>query len=287
MTLREDVFVGSLTEICADPVFIIGSPGSGTSILAWALVQHSSGFWSLNESHILWTLFADGNVEKAFDRARRAHSDGWLSKEDVELGEFLQCLGLGLNALFTSRSQGKRWIDYTPTYTRIVDIIANMFPGALFVHALRDGREVVNSMTHFLDVPGHNPRQTPAWPDFRHACRTWRTYTQAAMDFCARNPGRCLTAVHGQLVANPHDGFRKIHEFLGVPHEDGPVDYFQSSRIDSIFQSSEEARTRALDPCAEWSQKERMIFYWEAGPKLLEYGLTTKEELDSLVATNH
>ena len=275
--------LGYSTEICADPVFVIGSPRSGTSIMAWSLVQHSSGFWSSNESHILWELFGDGTVENAFIRARGAHSDGWLPKEGVEIEEFLQYLGLGLNALFTSRSEGKRWIDHTPSYTRIVDIVAELFPGALFIHMLRDGREVVNSMTHFLDVPKNNMRQSPAWVDFTQACRTWRTHTELAMDFCARNPARCLTVVHGELAANPRDGFMEIHEFLSVSNEDGPVDYFRSGRINSSFQSSKEAQTRVLDPSADWTPKERMIFYWEAGPKLLDYGLATKEELDSLL----
>jgi hypothetical protein len=273
-------------EICPDPVFVIGSPRSGTSVLAWSVVQHSSGFWASNESHILWTLFGRGHVERAFDVASRAHTDGWLPKEGVEIKEFLEYLGLGLNALFTSRSQGKRWIDHTPTYTRMVDTIADMFPGASFIHILRDGREVVNSMTHFLDIPKDNLGQAPGWVDFTEACKTWRRSTEVAMNFCTRNPARCLTVVHKELVNNPEDGFKKIHEFLNVPHEDGPVSYFQSERMNSSFQSSKGVRRRASDPCAEWSPKEKMIFYWEAGPNLIEYGLATRDELDSLVAPN-
>jgi hypothetical protein len=161
-----------------------------------------------------------------------------------------------------------------------------MFPGASFIHILRDGREVVNSMTHFLDIPKNNLKQAPAWVDFPQACKTWRMYTRAAMDFCARYPGRCLTVVHKELVVDPQDNFRKIQQFLRVPHDDEPVNYFTSQRINSSFQSSRDGQRRALDPCAEWSPKERLIFYWEAGPNLLEYGLATQEELDSLVSPN-
>ena len=274
------------TKICADPVFVIGSPRSGTSVLAWSLVQHSSGFWASNESHILWTLFGKGHLETAFDRARRAHSDGWLPKEGVEKQEFLGYLGLGLNALFTNRSQGKRWIDHTPTYTRMVDTIADMFPGALFIHVLRDGREVVDSMTHFLDVPKDNLGHPRPWVDFTQACRTWRLNTEVAMDFCRRNPARCITVVHKELVSDPQDGFKRIHELLRVPHEDGPIDYFETQRINSSFRFAKVGRARTWDPCAEWSSKEKMIFYWEAGPNLLEYGLASKEELDALVMPN-
>jgi Sulfotransferase family len=278
------------TKTCENPVFVIGAPRSGTSIVAWSLVQHSSGFWASNESHILATLLNTGCVENAFERAKQTHKDGLLPQEGVEIQEFLQYLGLGINALFTSRSQGKRWIDHTPSYTRIVDTIAVMFPGASFIHILRDGREVVNSMTHFLDIPKNNLKQAPAWVDFTQACKTWRMYTRAAMDFCARHPERCLTVVYRELVSDPQVNFKKIQQFLRVPHDDAPVNYFTSQRINSSFksssQSSGDGRMRALNPCAEWSPKERLIFYWEAGPYLLEYGFATQEELDSLVAPN-
>ena len=47
--------------LCPDPVFILGAPRSGTSILVWALAQHPE-FWGSAESNMLYHLFGDGHL---------------------------------------------------------------------------------------------------------------------------------------------------------------------------------------------------------------------------------
>lgn len=271
------------TQTCPDPVFIIGSPRSGTSILGWSLAHHSR-FWTSNESHILFDLYGDGHVDRAFQIAKGRHRNGWLNVQDVEKDEYLQYVGLGLNALFTSRSEGRRWVDHTPFHTRMVETLSKMFPEAFFLHILRDGRRVVNSMVHFSDRATEDG-PAPAWLDFTQACRAWRHYTEIATDFAARNPTRCLTVVNEELVAEPVEGFRKILQFLRAPYEEGPANYFRANRINSSFGagSQEQAvKQRPSAPWREWSSKERLTFYWEAGPTLIKAGFATKEELDSL-----
>ena len=191
------------TEICENPVFIIGAPRSGTTALAWALAQHSR-LWTSDESQIIWDLFGDGRLDKNYKR--QGKSDGsWLQKQGISQSEFRRFMGIGLNALFSSQSHGKRWVDQTPAHTLLVDTLADMFPGAYFIHILRDGRRVVNSMAHYLDqstpAPGEAPAkgapQGPAWArDFREACRTWSRFVRLAMDFSSRNPDRCVTVLN-------------------------------------------------------------------------------------------
>ncbi len=52
-------------QICRRPVFIIGSPRSGTSVLAWALAQHKD-FWTAGETDFLFHLFGQGRLETAW-----------------------------------------------------------------------------------------------------------------------------------------------------------------------------------------------------------------------------
>jgi hypothetical protein len=216
-----------------------------------------------------------------------------LQKQDVAKEEFLAFLGLGLNALFTSRSQGKRWVDQTPVYALLADNLARMFPGAFFVHILRDGRKVVHSMINFLarfnegelpDAIKRSPR--PAWSaDFAEACRTWRRFVEAALHFQARFPDRCLTVVNEQVVADPAGEFGEILQFIHAPHEDGPANFFRSNRVNSSFvqppDSSAGSRSWA-GPWGLWSPEQRRIFVEEAGATMLEYGLAAESELASL-----
>lgn len=276
-------------QICPNPIFIIGSPRSGTSILAWSLAQHSQ-LWTSAESDILFYLFGHGHLEKAYETAFARPDGTWLSKQKVDRSEFYSFLGLGINAMFTSRSDGRRWIDQTPLYTLIVDILAELFPGAQFLHILRDGRRVVHSMIHFEDNLGNElaaqmekAARLPPWArDFRDACRTWCHFVDSSMGFCSAHPSRSLTVTNEKLVKHPRDRFRDILEFLGVPGEDAPSSYFQSHRINSSFPRFDAASAPAAhlaNPWDLWSFEQRSIFLHEAGPTMLKYGLASEDDM--------
>jgi hypothetical protein len=266
--------------ICAHPIFIIGSPRSATTILAWSLAQHSQ-LWTSDESQILWDLFGDGRLNKNYQRDGRPDGS-WLRKQGIEKAEFLRFLGLGLNALFTSKSEGKRWIDQTPFYTLMVDELVNMFPGAFFIHILRDGRAVVNSMIHYRDrfddkvASNCGKKDFAPWAtDFRGACRTWSQYVEVSLAFGASYPARCLTVVNEQLVANPSRGFREIFDFIRVPEEDSPANYFQSNRINSSFSRAGQKSSKIpkiLEIWEGWTTNQKGIFQEEAGRTLEKYG---------------
>src|SRR5437764_3784442 len=153
--------------VCCNPIFIIGSQRSGTSILARALGQHSA-LWYSSEGHVFYRLFDPHRLDEVY-ASEIGRPVRWIHKEGVTRLEFFESMGMGLNALFTSRSGGKRWIEKTPENTLIVDVLADMFPGSSFVHILRDGRHVVHSMIHMA-----HPRR---WTEnLTRACRQWRRY---------------------------------------------------------------------------------------------------------------
>lgn len=266
-------------RICPDPIFIIGSPRSGTSILAWALAQHSR-LWTSAESKILYVLFGRGQLGQAFEWVKNDPTVSLIKKENVQRREFLEFVGSGFNALFTSRSGGRRWIESSPNYTLIVDLLADMFPGAVFVHIVRDGRSTVHSMVHFLnrhhDLYGDEARKAgflPKWAtDFRKACRTWRNYVELSRDFCSRLPDRSLTIAYEDLMADPVMSFGRLFAFLQVTPEDAPVRFFRTKRINSSFYRNAAEAVNVRSPSEiwdGWTRKERRIFEREAGGTLV------------------
>jgi Sulfotransferase family len=283
-------------QICSHPVFIIGSPRSGTSVLGWALHQHSH-LWTSHESDLLFNLYGGGHVgnalhhvDEAFYRAK-SRPGTWLQEHDVERAEFLEYLGLGLNALFTNRSQGKRWVDNTPVNTLIVDVLVEMFPSAFFLHILRDSRRVLHSMMNFRNMLGDESELVESGflprfaTDFREGCKCWCLYVDRSMDFCARHPTRCLTVTNEELVADPHKGFSKICGFIRVPYEDGPANFFRSNRINSSFPNALEkvSGLNSSDPWKQWTPEQKQIFFGEVGPTLVRYGLVTEDGLKSYI----
>jgi hypothetical protein len=264
--------------VCVDPVFIVGAPRSGTTILGSSLAAHSA-LWTSAESAYLFHLFGRGRVPRSLGDARTQPTPTWIGAEEVADEEFLAYLGLGLNALYTNRSAGKRWVEQTPLNTLMINDLARMFPGAQFIHLLRDGRAVVHSMLHFLERYVESRREEMrvligSWTtDPAEACRAWSQYVNAAADFAAEHPERCMTARYEDLTGDFDAGFRRIFEFLGLPYEEGPARRMRGRRINSSFPAASEGDRHAGAAWPDWSPEEREVFVREAGPTMAKVGL--------------
>lgn len=265
--------------VCHRPVFIIGSPRSGTTALARSLAQHPA-LWTSHESYVLNGLFGDGRASHVHTRQSARQSTGWLTTEGVDREEFLAYVGVGLNALFTSRSGGRRWIDQTPLYTLLTEELAELFPDALFVHIVRDGRQVVNSMGNFLTRFEHRPeavRHVPGWAmDFTEACRTWAEYVTCADTFAAAHPRRTRTVVNEELAEDPVRDFAGLLDFLDVARDPEPAAFFATTRLNSSYAADEAV---PVQPWERWTAEQRTVFMAEAGDVLLGMGLVDPDDL--------
>jgi hypothetical protein len=237
-------------------------------------------FCNLDESQVLLDLFGDGELERNYSRLATP-GGSFLARHGIERDRFLSFVGSGLDALFTTCSGGLRWIDKTPANALIADTVAGLFPDALFLHMLRDGREVVHSMLHFasLDSRAHLESVGEPWMyDFQAACRTWREHVAAALLFQQAQPARCITIVHAELASNPHAGFERIFSFLGSTPHHGSAEHFRTHLLNSSFaddgsEPEERRQGHASEPWTLWTDEKRAVFLAEAGETLVEAGL--------------
>jgi hypothetical protein len=163
------------------------------------------------------------------------------------------------------------------------ETLAEMFPGAYFLHIIRDGRRVVHSMTNFKRSSGEQ-RSLPRWvTDFAEACRTWRRNVEACMALSAKYPTRCLTVVNEELVDKPRQVFSEIFRLLAIPYEDGPIEFIRTHRVNSSFSRQYVGQPPPTDkesiPWKEWSVDERSTFLAEAGPTMASCGFVREDEL--------
>jgi hypothetical protein len=179
------------------PIFVVGSPRSGTTLLRLILDSHpriSCG----EETHFLRDLGSivgrhwDLVSTYGFDRA------WWLSR----IAGFYE----GFQADVLARTGKARWAEKDPTYTLILDLIDGLFPDAVYVHLLRDGHDVVAS---FRDRWGYRSAA-------RAARGEWARYVRAARALGARLPAdRFLELRYEHLVAEPEAQARRLFDFLG------------------------------------------------------------------------
>lgn len=259
--------VPTSVPVCPDPIFVVGSPRSGTSQLAHSLARHSQN-WVSRESHFFIQL---GML------AKELHTSGtewckvsyswWLAEEEVCVDEFMQFIGYGMNALFTDRSGGLRWIDHTPGYALILHDLGRLFPGARFIHIIRDGRDVVNSMIH----SEHHRDVGCDWAcDFETACQTWLRHVESALDYETVNPHRILRVYYESISSGSDDQFRKILRFLKLPYESTITEPFKAGkRLNSSFNETERDRLKWQN---SWSDEQKSTFVAVGGDLLVRLG---------------
>ncbi len=281
--------------VCPNPIFIVGSPRSGTTALAHALSRHSQ-LWGSDETQILWDLFDNGCLDTNYQRVVRPDGS-WLLKQGIRQPEFLSFLGIGLNAMFTRASGGRRWIDHTPIYALLSHHLANLFPGAYFVHVLRDGRSAVHSMIHYAAIIKQSHMADagdlstyPEWTfDFKVACETWTQYVAAATRLADERPDRCLTVGQQQLLTDTADEVRRIYDFVGLDHEESPIRYLKSIRTNSSFGVSctgDSPPVADHRPWVSWTLEQQTIFLNVCGSILRQCGLISTPELEKLALLN-
>ena len=179
------------------PIFVIGSPRSGTTLLRLLLDAHpriSCG----EETHFLRALESIVGRDWPLVASYGLPRDWWLAR--------IRGLYADFQAEVLARSGKARWAEKDPTYTLHLAFIEELFPDALFVHLLRDGHDVVAS---FRDRWGYRSAA-------RAARTEWARYVSAARELGQRlGEQRFLELRYERLVADPEAEARRLFAFLG------------------------------------------------------------------------
>jgi len=129
---------------------------------------------------------------------------------------------------YAERHAKRRWGDKTPMYMQHLPLLERLFPDALYVHLIRDGRDAALS---FLSMPAGVVTRTWAHPrsaaDF--ACQ-WRLEVAAAQALGRRAGERYLELRYEDLVGDPEGVLRSICGFAQLPYDPRMLDY--TGRVD-------------------------------------------------------
>jgi hypothetical protein len=124
-----------------------------------------------------------------------------------------------------AEEQGKaRWGDKTPMYMQNLRLLERLFPDALFVHLIRDGRDAALS---FLSMPKGLMTETWMQPrDVSAFAGQWRAEVKAAQRLGRRvGDRRYLEVRYEDLVGDVESVLRRISTFARLSYEDGMGDY--------------------------------------------------------------
>jgi len=143
------------------PIFLIGSPRSGTGISSDLFGAHPD-VANLSDAHMIW------DPRRRFD----ADADHDWTSNDVTAEDAAR-----LHARFEYHRRfhaKQRFLNKNPRSSVRIDYIRAIFPDAVFVHLIRDGRAVVASMLELVRRRPHLKHLWDAPMRFAHP-PNWRT----------------------------------------------------------------------------------------------------------------
>jgi hypothetical protein len=218
-----------------EPIFIVGAPRSGTSLL-YAIVRSSPALahWP-GEAHEIW--------EADFHPALRGWSSNALDASDARgrAGERIR------RSFFLVTGSRRRLVDKTPRNSLRIPFVDALFDDARYVLLVRDGRDNVNSLlnawrtpryrTYRLPEPHSIPGVDPAWwkfvlyPGWREdtsgplevvCARQWSASNRYALDALeAIDAGRWVQVRYEDLVADPAGVTERVLSSLALPVDEG------------------------------------------------------------------
>ncbi len=256
------------------PVFIVGSPRSGTSILTWCLGQHPN-LLGLEESNWMAPFAVD--VAVAFRRGTARGERSQFSAMGMERERFMREIGecldesiLGYRHAYEERlvqrarpdspenhpafkisrdgSDPKgRWVNGTPEYSHGIAGLRKLYPQARFIHLVRDCDLVVTSMLNFDRVAGARLVETA-----EEGYGRWLSCVRSCLlAESAYGPEVVCRILHKDMVDDPEGSIRRLLEFIGEPFAAACLQplakRINSSRVESVIANQEAVPAVALE----------------------------------------
>jgi tetratricopeptide (TPR) repeat protein len=218
-----------------NPVFIIGMPRSGSTLIEQIIAGHPKAH-AIGESRALPDTVA---------------ARGLASPEKVADARPQALAALGGSYLQHVRAlapEADRIIDKRLDNYRFAGLIALALPGARIIHVRRDARDT--GLSCFFKLFGQG---APYASDLGELGRYWRGYEGLMAHWRAVLPeGVLLEVDYEALVADPEGGARRILDHCGLEWDSRCLDFHRSERRVRTASAAQVRRPVSADSIGRW-----------------------------------
>lgn len=241
------------------PVFVLGSPRSGTTLLYDMLLSAGGFAVYLAESNVFNLLTPRfGDLSRRRNRENLMHT--WLQTKLFKASG-LQAAHITRRVLEECRSAGdflrlvmseiaaaqgmQRWAENSPEGMLYLPLLKRLIPDALVVHIIRDGRDVAVSLRKLRYIRPFSRGERPS-PEF--ASLYWEWMVQRGRQH-GKELGPDYLEVHFEdLISSPQDTLSRVGRF--IDHE---LDYERIRRVAYGSLTKPNTSFRAESPAAGFS----------------------------------
>ncbi len=222
-----------------EPIFVVGVPRSGTTLLAAILAAHSNMSCGPETHFFRWLAKTDVDqilnsetwpepainficsiTRKSFSANDSKYLIDKYQVEKQDITRYLEnkepSIAHVLSAItepYMMAMKKSRWVEKTPDHIEHVQLIRKYFPEAPIIRIIRDPRDVALSLTK---VPWG--AQTPL-----EALLLWKRLDEASEEFFSTDH-LCYTIHFEDLVLSPQEELQKLCQFLGEEFEEAMLD---------------------------------------------------------------
>ena len=261
------------------PIFIVGVPRSGTTLLRVLLDSHSQ-ILALPETP--WVSGAYGGPlslrHLLLDLAEGPYG-AQRNVAGIERTHILQAGAGFLEQLFEPalKARGKRVLAFkTPSDIPHLEFLTTLLPDARYIHITRDGRDVALSQlskrgSFFLQLRGYKSLS------YANVFRRWVEWETMARDILNRGGLSALHLRYEELIADPEGQMRRVTAFLGLPFEQRMLDYTSHSHDYPKWEAG------STDVAGHRGLSGQSVEKWRRGKKSIEILYTLSRHDDVLI----
>ena len=231
------------------PVFIVGMPRSGTSLVEQILASHSDvyGAGELNDL---------GKVFESMRTSDKEKQCGIIPQELLELdAKAFANLGRGYIARIRKHSTNAKFItDKMPHNFLRIGFIRTILPNARIIHCTRDPMDNCLSIfkTHLLS--GHGYANTMS-----ELGQYYRMYLEFMDYWRATLPGFIYDQSYEDLVGSQEEQVSKLLQHCGLDWEDACLDFHKTRRKIKTASNAQVRRPIYNDSVQLWTRYEKQL----------------------------
>jgi len=206
----------------ADPIFIVGLPRAGSTLLEQILSSHSQ---------------IEGTMElpDITSLARHLNEDNAGPDDEPGYPELLHYLSPD-----EFRRRGEEYIRNTRSHRKLgrpffIDKMPNNYAHVPLIHLILPRAKIIDARRHpmgscFSNFKQHFARGQHFTYALTDVGRYYRDYVELMAHYDSVLPGKIHRVIYEQLVADPEQEIRRVFEFLGLPFEDQCLRFHETER---------------------------------------------------------
>lgn len=208
-------------DVSAEPIFILGMPRAGSTLLEQILSSHSQ---------------VEGTME--LPDVMSFTKELYRSRADIQNKTYFPSVA-EIDAE-QAAAFGRRYLDSTRIHRKagkphFIDKMPNNFAHVALIHLMLPYARIIDARRHPMACCFSNFKQHFArGQSFSYALedmgRYYRDYVELMAHFDAVLPGRIHRVHYENVVADTENEVRRILDYCGLPFEDGCLRFFENER---------------------------------------------------------